>query len=441
MICKGTAGHSTSAATTRCCFQPAAVGAIELVPVRAGSVAVLLALSPAWFLAGWSCFRQRFDRPRQVQEAGLARAARVPSSAWRFPSAGSGWPPTPEPPALLSLKEAWLPAAAIAFWGAAAKTGSRRTGWCSPSGRRLPRLPGVVAGHQARTCRSAECARGNPPPPPSRLDLPAGSRVPRAGPSGGGTIDLALVALGGGQGRAAPLIAQLAFALPPWIWPAVRHGVALCPGCWLKARAWPWAAETGIAWDRRVTRRCCSALRGRWLEAADSSNASSFRAVPVFRALVPPPGRTPAGELRLSPPGPGGAARAPRACLQLLDGFCSRRCSQEDVAQGVSLRATVDAARLPLGGTSRNARDSSWLRGGCARCFRILDQHPALQASRRRRCPSPLGWRLRSVLGPSVSCVAWDSRSEPPLWHPCSRTVRAGPTARSRSKLVWPAAR
>jgi molecular chaperone DnaK (HSP70) len=244
--------------------------------------------------------------------------------------------------------------------------------------------------------------------------LPPGSRV-LVVDLGGGTLDLSLVALEGGEGRAAPIAQLLRFAGRD----LERSGQAL--------RGARVIGKAGLAFggrdlDRWIAAELCpeDPPEGALLQAAERIKCRLSDAEEALEILSLP-GR-PARELRLRRPALERLLRE-RGLLERLDEVL------EAVLAGAR-RAGVDPAALdavlPVGGGSRLPLLRQWL----AERFPgvpLRGERPVEAVALGALALTP-GVRLKDVLTRGVSLRTWDRRSRAHRWHPLFVAGQSWPT-------------
>jgi len=410
-LIEGTLAIDLGSTTTVVAFQPAGGGAIELVPVEPFSSGAPCVIPSLVWLAGAASGQVLIGR--QVQEAGLARAE-SPQLSRDFKRWIGVGPNSRSRPALLSPEEAgslllhriWeqlpdrlAPNRLVLTAPVDGYRGYRQ--WLQDISQDLPVAEVALVDEPTAAAIGAGLAPG------SRvlvLDL------------GGGTIDLALVALEGGQGRAAPIAQLLRFAGRDL---ASSRQALRCARVLGKAGL----ALGGRDLDRWIAADLAGAAppSGALLEAAEQLKCKlSFE--PSSSVLWCPPGE-PSRELRLSRQALEELLER-KGLLQLLDDLLETVLAGGR-AQGVSL-GDVDAV-LPVGGTSRMPLIRRWLEERCAGVS-ILDQHPVEAIAVGALALTP-GVRIKDVLGQGVSLRCWDSRSEAHRWHPLFLAGQGWPTA------------
>jgi molecular chaperone DnaK (HSP70) len=244
--------------------------------------------------------------------------------------------------------------------------------------------------------------------------LPPGSRV-LVVDLGGGTVDLSLVALEGGEGRAAPLAQLLRFAGRD----LARSGQVLrCARVIGKAGL----ALGGRDIDRWIAAELCPGLplEGGLLQAAERLKcllSEEEQALQVWSA----PGQAPR-QLRLE-----------RRCLEellqergllvQLDALLEQVLAAAR-REGLGL-ADIDAV-LPVGGCSRIPLLRRWLEQRCPGVS-LRGERPVEAVALGALALTP-GVRLRDVLARGVSLRCWDQRSGDHHWHPLFVAGQAWPT-------------
>jgi molecular chaperone DnaK (HSP70) len=245
--------------------------------------------------------------------------------------------------------------------------------------------------------------------------LPPGSRV-LVVDFGGGTIDLSLVALEGGEGRAAPIAQLLRFAGRD----LERSGQAL-----RTARVIGKAGLSlgGRDLDRWIADGLCPGEppEGALLQAAERLKcrlSSEQEALEIHR-----PEGQPVRELRLGRPGLERLLRE-RGLLDRLDELL------EAVLAGAR-RAGLDPAALdavlPVGGGSRLPLIRTWLAERCPG-VPLRGERPVEAVALGALALTP-GVRLKDVLTRGVSLRTWDRRSREHRWHPLFVAGQSWPTA------------
>jgi molecular chaperone DnaK (HSP70) len=244
--------------------------------------------------------------------------------------------------------------------------------------------------------------------------LPPGSQV-LVVDLGGGTIDLSLVALEGGEGRAAPIAQLLRFAGRD----LERSGQAL-----RTARVIGKAGLSlgGRDLDRWIASALCPDLpaEGPLLAAAERLKCRLSEAEDALE-LCSLPGRS-SRELRLS--------RKGFERLLLERGLLERLDELLEAVLAGARRAGVDPDRLdavlPVGGGSRVPLIRRWL----AERFPgvpLRGERPVEAVALGALALTP-GVRLRDVLSRGVSLRTWDQRSGAHRWHPLFVAGQSWPT-------------
>jgi molecular chaperone DnaK (HSP70) len=244
--------------------------------------------------------------------------------------------------------------------------------------------------------------------------LPAGSRV-LVVDVGGGTIDLSLVALEGGEGRAAPIAQLLRFAGRD----LERSGQAL--------RCAKVIGKAGLALGGRdIDRWIAAELRpglpaqGALLEAAERLKIQLSRESRGLQVWSPAAGEI--DELRLEREGLDQLLRE-RGLLTQLDGLLDSVLAAAR-REGLGLEA-IDAV-LPVGGGSRLPLLRAWLAERCAG-LPLHGERPVEAVALGALALTP-GVRLRDVLARGVSLRCWDRRSGRHHWHPLFVAGQSWPT-------------
>jgi molecular chaperone DnaK (HSP70) len=242
--------------------------------------------------------------------------------------------------------------------------------------------------------------------------LPAGSRV-LVVDVGGGTTDLSLVALEGGEGKAAP-IAQL-----------LRFGGRDLSTSRQSLRTARVLGKAGLAVGGRDLDRWIAADqvdRGGHLLGVDPTTPSLLHCCERLKcalsateeALVlwsPGPGERPL-ELRLSRRELEGLLRE-RQLLALLDDLLEQVLA---AARSCGVEAEQIDAVLPVGGSSRLPLIRSWLKERLPQVpLRLERPVEAVALGALRLTP---GVTVKDVLQRGVSLRCWDQRSAEHRWHP-----------------------
>ena len=252
--------------------------------------------------------------------------------------------------------------------------------------------------------------------------LPPGSRV-LVVDFGGGTLDVSLVALQGGEGKAAPMAQLLRFA---------GRDLAQSGQRWRTARVLGKAGVSlgGRDLDRWIAMALCpdQPLSGALLGAAEALKCALSEQEEALRIVASPAGG--GQELRLSRTGLERILEEQglrRVVLGLLGAMASaaRR-------EGFDLSG-IDAV-LPVGGTSR----IPWLR----RLLRehlpgvpLRDERPVAAVALGALALTP-GVRIQDVLSQGVCLRVWDQRSRGHRWHPLFVSGQTWPTAQPLELLL-----
>jgi molecular chaperone DnaK (HSP70) len=249
--------------------------------------------------------------------------------------------------------------------------------------------------------------------------LPPGSRV-LVIDFGGGTLDVSLVALQGGEGRAAPVAQLLRFA---------GRDLTQSRQRWRTARV---LGKAGVGLggrdlDRWIAAALCpdQTPTGDLLGAAEALKCALSVQEEAQRIVSPPGGR-----------GEGRALRLSRAELEeLLEAHGLREVMLgllEEMASAAR-REGFDLSRLdavlPVGGGSR----LPWLR----RLLRerlptvpLRDERPVAAVALGALALTP-GVRIQDVLSQGVCLRVWDQRSRGHRWHPLFVAGQPWPTTQS----------
>ena len=245
--------------------------------------------------------------------------------------------------------------------------------------------------------------------------LPPGSRV-LVMDLGGGTIDLSLVALEGGEGRAAPIAQLLRFAGRD----LARSGQA--PRC---ARV---IGKAGMALggrdiDRWIAAELCpdAPPSGTLLRTAELLKCRLSDQEEALAIWVDPDAGTPR-ELRLDRPGLERLLRR-RGLLRQLEGLLNEVLA---AARREGLRADDIDAVLTVGGCSRIPLLRHWLAEQLP-SVPLRGERPVEAVARGALALTP-GVRLRDVLARGVSLRCWDRRSGAHHWHPLFVAGQPWPT-------------
>jgi molecular chaperone DnaK (HSP70) len=247
--------------------------------------------------------------------------------------------------------------------------------------------------------------------------LPAGSTV-LVVDVGGGTIDLALVRLEGGEGRATPIAQLLRFAGRDLHDSRQRLRCAQVIG---KAGV----AIGGRDIDRWIARCLDAATTTGWespalLDAAERLKCR-LSTDDEARVIVTPPGELPR-EWHLSRRELD-ALLLERGLLAELDGLLEQVLAAGR-RSGIGL-AQIDAV-LPVGGGSRLGAIQAWLAARCGPVT-IRAQRPVEAVALGALALTP-GVRVRDVLSRGVSLRCWEQRSGRHHWHPLFLPGQSWPT-------------
>ena len=256
--------------------------------------------------------------------------------------------------------------------------------------------------------------------------LPAGSRV-LVVDLGGGTIDLSLVALEGGQGRAAPIAQLLRFA-----------GRDLEP-------------DRQALRTARVIGKAGLPLGGRdldrWIAAALAPqrppDAALLQAAERLKCRLSTCEREDEELLELIRDG-GGATLELRLDRRRLEALLHQRGLLEELdalleaVAAAARREGVDLARidavLPVGGSSRIPLIRRWL-GERLPAVPLRGERPVEAVALGALALTP-GVQLRDVLARGVSLRCWDRRSSRHHWHPLFLAGQTWPTERPLELLL-----
>ena len=252
--------------------------------------------------------------------------------------------------------------------------------------------------------------------------LPAGSKV-LVVDLGGGTIDLSLVALEGGEGKAAP-IAQL-----------LRFGGRDLDGSRQALRTARVLGKAGLALGGRDIDRWIAATLCPDQDATGQSQPAGLLAAceqlkcqlseqPEALGLWSPGPGTAPRELRLSRPQLEALLRE-NGLLALLDTLLESVLASARAA-GVQLR-DLDAV-LPVGGSSRLPLIRQWLQERCGG-IPLRDERPIEAVALGALALTP-GVAVKDVLSRGVSIRCWDQRSGEHRWHPLFQAGQAWPSER-----------
>jgi molecular chaperone DnaK (HSP70) len=245
--------------------------------------------------------------------------------------------------------------------------------------------------------------------------LPPGSTV-LVVDLGGGTVDLSLVRLEGGEGRAAP-IAQL-----------LRLGGRSLQGSRQQLRCARVLGKAGLALGGRDIDRWIAAqlapeqpASGELLALAEQLKCQLSEA-PMARAIASGNGSSPSRELQLS--------RQELASLLEQHGFLAQLDGllEAVLAQGRSAGIQpeqIDAV-LPVGGCSRLPAIATWLQQRLAP-IPIRGQRPVEAVALGALALTP-GVQVRDVLSRGAALRCWDQRSARHHWQPLFLPGQSWPT-------------
>ncbi len=246
--------------------------------------------------------------------------------------------------------------------------------------------------------------------------LPAGSTV-LVVDLGGGTIDLSLVQLEGGEGRAAPIAQLLRFAGRDLDDSRQRLRCARVIG----------KAGVGLGGrdiDRWIAHRLCpdQPPSGTLLEACERLKCQLSEQDEALTLWTPP--QAPARELRLN--------REQLAALLEGHGLLGQLDAMLDEVLAAGRRAGLDLRRvtavLPVGGSSQLAAIRDWLRQRCG-AVPIRDQRPVEAVAIGALALTP-GVQVKDVLARGVALRCWERRSGRHHWHPLFVAGQSWPTDR-----------
>lgn len=246
--------------------------------------------------------------------------------------------------------------------------------------------------------------------------LPPGSRV-LVVDLGGGTMDLSLVALEGGEGRPAPIAQLLRFAGRDL--EQSRQALRLA-----RVLGKAGLALGGRDIDHWIAEVLCPG-QGRdpglleVVERMKCSLSSQEQALGVWL-----PGAAPPQELRLSRPQLDRLLQE-KGFVELLDDLLETVLASAR-AQGVALK-DVDAI-LPVGGTSQLPSVRHWLQSRCAG-VPLRDQRPIEAVALGALGLTP-GVTVKDLLSHGLSLRCWDRRSREHRWHPLFSAGQGWPSER-----------
>lgn len=247
--------------------------------------------------------------------------------------------------------------------------------------------------------------------------LPAGSTV-LVVDLGGGTIDLALVALEGGEGRPAPIAQLLRFAGRDL---GASRQALRCARVIGKAGL----ALGGRDFDRWIAAHLCPgmAIDGNLLEAAETLKCQLSQQEEGL-VLWSRSGQSPV-TLRLDRSGLETLLRQ-HGLVEQLDSLFDQVLA---AAHRDGLVLSQITAVLPVGGSSRVPLIRQWL---AQRCGSVpLREHRPVEAVALGALALTPGVRVRDVLSHGVSLRCWDQRSARHHWLPLFVEGQTFPTERS----------
>ncbi|MFM1799184.1 MAG: hypothetical protein RLZZ117_1462 [Cyanobacteriota bacterium] len=253
--------------------------------------------------------------------------------------------------------------------------------------------------------------------------LPPGSRV-LVVDFGGGTLDVSLVALEGGEGRAAPVAQLLRFA---------GRDLTRSRQRWRTARV---LGKAGVGLGGRDL--------DRWIAAAlcpgQPLTAERLAAAEALKCALSDRGEA----MRILPSPTGGAGEILRLDRQGLDSLLEERGlgtilgSLLDTVASAARREGLDLNRidavLPVGGGSR----LPWLRRLLQERLPLVplrDERPVAAVALGALALTP-GVRIQDVLSQGVSLRVWDQRSRCHLWHPLFLAGQPWPTPQPLEVLL-----
>ncbi len=232
---------------------------------------------------------------------------------------------------------------------------------------------------------------------------------------GGGTVDLALVQLQGGEGRAAP-IAQL-----------LRLAGRNLPGSRQRLRCAQVLGKAGLAiggrdLDRWIATLLCpnQPLEGSLLAVAEQLKCQLSESEQARALWSDGQGRS--HDLVLSRQDLDQLLQQ-RGFMAQLDQLLNSVLAQ---ARGAGISETQIDAVLPVGGSSRLPMIQTWLQHRCG-AIPLRDQRPVEAVALGALSLTP-GVRVRDVLARGVSLRCWDQRSQTHRWHPLYVPGQSWPT-------------
>jgi molecular chaperone DnaK (HSP70) len=246
--------------------------------------------------------------------------------------------------------------------------------------------------------------------------LPPGSRV-LVVDRGGGTMDLSLVALEGGEGRSAPIAQLLRFAGRDL--DQSRQALRLA-----RVLGKAGLALGGRDIDHWIAEVLCPGQGNdpgllEVVERMKCSLSSQEQALGVWL-----PGAARPQELRLSRPQLDRLLQE-KGFVELLDDLLETVLASAR-AQGVALK-DVDAI-LPVGGTSQLPSVRHWLQSRCAG-VPLRDQRPIEAVALGALGLTP-GVTVKDLLSHGLSLRCWDRRSREHRWHPLFSAGQGWPSER-----------
>jgi molecular chaperone DnaK (HSP70) len=249
--------------------------------------------------------------------------------------------------------------------------------------------------------------------------LPPGSRL-LVLDLGGGTIDLALVALEGGEGRASPVAQLLRFA---------GRDLASAPDRGQALRTARVLGKAGLRIggrdvDRWIAGRLApAAAPGPALLAAAEQLKCRLSEAPEATCLWRDGGDSGPGRLLRLDRGELDRLLEERGLAAALDGLLEEVLA---AGRGHGIDAGAIDAVLPVGGSARLPLVRRWLAERCGR-WPLLDRHPIEAVARGALALTP-GVTIRDVLARGVSLRHWDRRSGGHRWHPLFLPGQTVPT-------------
>ncbi|MEX1317567.1 MAG: Hsp70 family protein, partial [Synechococcaceae cyanobacterium] len=246
--------------------------------------------------------------------------------------------------------------------------------------------------------------------------LPAGSRV-LVVDLGGGTIDLSLVQLEGGEGRAAPIAQLLRFA-----------GRTLNDSR-QQLRCARVIGKAGVALggrdiDRWIADLLCpdQPISGSLLEACERLKCQLSERSEALVLWSAPQGAP--RELRLTRTGLE-ALLHERGLMEHLDAMLAEVLA---AGRGAGIPLERVTAVLPVGGTSQLPAIRDWIQQRCTGTP-IRDQRPVEAVALGALALTP-GVQVKDVLARGVALRCWEQRSGRHHWHPLFLAGQSWPTDR-----------